>query len=291
MSKVKTPRERRGRTTALSSRVKRVGREPEPVSSVSVENTFFIDRPTAEKSAPKAHVRTLVFSKIFIFAVATVPRCTFCESAPKPVQKARAVTAYPSRAGARAFAFRLRLRVLECYSRAMSSTAASAATLHASRAYAGSGASTARLKRCAVLSQSSRAAGARGARGRARRGGIVEAKIWTDDGRRKAAELMGLTREVRRDPRPDRADPRARTTAPRARRYKLVSRRPLPCGAHAGSRRVGLRARASFFAIRNLPATPAPLRHPYCRTTLTRPTPRRVAMAPHLHRKPPTAKS
>ena len=119
------------------------------------------------------------------------------------------------------------------------------------------------------------------ARGRARRGGIVEAKIWTDDGRRKAAELMGLTREVRRDPRPDRADPRARTTAPRARRYKLVSRRPLPCGAHAGSRRVGLRARASFFAIRNLPATPAPLRHPYCRTTLTRPTPRRVAMAPH----------
>ena len=174
--------------------------------------------------------------------------CTSCESAPKPVQKARAVTAYPSRAGARAFAFRLRRRVLECYSRAMSSTAASAATLHASRAYAGSGASTARLKRCAVLSQSSRAAGARGARGRARRGGIVEAKIWTDDGRRKAAELMGLTREVRRDPRPDRADPRARTTAPRARRYKLVSRRPLPCGAHAGSRRVGLRARARRFS-------------------------------------------
>jgi hypothetical protein len=29
----------------------------------------------------------------------------------------------------------------------------------------------------------------------------VEAKIWTDDGRRRAAELMGLTREVRPSPR------------------------------------------------------------------------------------------
>ena len=214
---------------------------------------------------------------------------------PEAGSKARAVTAYPSRAGARAFAFRLRRRVLECYSRAMSSTAASAATLRASRAYAGSSASTARLQRCAVLSQSSRAAGARGARGRARRGGIVEAKIWTDDGRRKAAELMGLTREVRRDPRPDRADPRARTTAPRARRNKLGISRDSPPPPVRSARgiapRGSSRARASLFAIRNLPATPAPLRHPHCRTTLTRPTPRRVAVAPHLHRKPPTAKS
>ena len=29
----------------------------------------------------------------------------------------------------------------------------------------------------------------------------MEAKIWTDDGRRRAAELMGLTREVRPSPR------------------------------------------------------------------------------------------
>ena len=97
---------------------------------------------------------------------------------------------------------------------------------------------------------------------RARRGGIVEAKIWTDDGRRKAAELMGLTREVRRDPRPDRADPRARTTAPRARRNKLGISRDSPPPPVRSARgiapRGSSRARALAFAIRNLPRLPLP---------------------------------
>jgi hypothetical protein len=34
-------------------------------------------------------------------------------------------------------------------------------------------------------------------RGRQPGGVVTTAKIWTDDGRRRAADLMGLTREVR----------------------------------------------------------------------------------------------
>lgn len=42
---------------------------------------------------------------------------------------------------------------------------------------------------------------------------VVEAKIWTDDGRRRAAELMGLTREVRPNATPRHDDPSRRLHA------------------------------------------------------------------------------
>ena len=63
-----------------------------------------------------------------------------------------------------------------------------------------------RVEKAALLSQGGPSRCARSARGagasRGRTGAVVvEAKIWTDDGRRRAAELMGLTREVRPSPR------------------------------------------------------------------------------------------
>lgn len=63
-----------------------------------------------------------------------------------------------------------------------------------------------RVEKAALLSQGGPSRRARSARGagasRGRTGAVVvEAKIWTDDGRRRAAELMGLTREVRPSPR------------------------------------------------------------------------------------------
>ena len=63
-----------------------------------------------------------------------------------------------------------------------------------------------RVEKAALLSQGGPSRRARSARGagasRGRTGAVVvEAKIWTDDGRRRAAELMGLTREVRPPPR------------------------------------------------------------------------------------------
>jgi hypothetical protein len=63
-----------------------------------------------------------------------------------------------------------------------------------------------RVEKAALLSQGGPSRCARSARGagasRGRTGAVVvEAKIWTDDGRRRAAELMGLTREVRPAPR------------------------------------------------------------------------------------------
>ena len=59
-----------------------------------------------------------------------------------------------------------------------------------------------RVEKAALLSQGGPSRRARSARGagasRGRTGAVVvKAKIWTDDGRRRAAELMGLTREVR----------------------------------------------------------------------------------------------
>lgn len=61
-----------------------------------------------------------------------------------------------------------------------------------------------RVEKAALLSQGGPSRCARSARGagasRGRTGAVVvEAKIWTDDGRRRAAELMGLTREEASD--------------------------------------------------------------------------------------------
>ena len=77
------------------------------------------------------------------------------------------------------------------------------ARLTAARRYSG-GSAGAILKSRHVAPPAGRISG-RGFGGGHRRGSrrgpcLVVAKIWTDDGRRKAAEMMGLTTEVRLDP-------------------------------------------------------------------------------------------
>lgn len=60
-----------------------------------------------------------------------------------------------------------------------------------------------------VEGASRRSGGTRGGRGR--RVFTTEAKIWTNDGRQKAAEMMGLTMEVSATPAPPRPDTRFST--------------------------------------------------------------------------------
>ena len=98
--------------------------------------------------------------------------------------------------------------------------AVGAVALRASRAYEGrAGASARHIKKMGWARLSQSAAPRRGggrARLRARRGVAIEAKIWTDDGRRRAAELMGLTREVRpKTPRASRGTRAAKARHPR----------------------------------------------------------------------------
>ena len=106
------------------------------------------------------------------------------------------------------------------------------ARLTAARRYSG-GSAGAILKSRHVAPPAGRISG-RGFGGGHRRGSrrgpcLVVAKIWTDDGRRKAAEMMGLTTEVRLDPprlilivrfEPEtpRLERRKRISSPRARR-------------------------------------------------------------------------
>ena len=60
----------------------------------------------------------------------------------------------------------------------------------------GGGSSTARLTRLSQWGGSGAGGGGAWRRGRRRLGMSIYAKIWTNDGRRKAAEMMGLTMEV-----------------------------------------------------------------------------------------------
>ena len=70
------------------------------------------------------------------------------------------------------------------------------ARLTAARRYSG-GSAGATLKSPHVAPAARNSSHRRGSR---RGPCLVVAKIWTDDGRRKAAEMMGLTTEVRLDP-------------------------------------------------------------------------------------------
>jgi hypothetical protein len=117
--------------------------------------------------------------------------------------------------------------------RASTSASASASASHIAASHRLScrgGSGRAVLSHCAVGSgwgsrQKSRHRG----RNRGRRGVTIDAKIWTDDCRRKAAGMMGLTVEVRRA----RPHPAPRLATPRPRLFNLLSRsfshRPEPC--------------------------------------------------------------
>ena len=81
-------------------------------------------------------------------------------------------------------------------------TSGAHARLSATSRYAGGvGGNDSLLAKSRHVVRAARVAG-RGRGGGVRRGsrrgpGLIVAKIWTDDGRRKAAEMMGLTSEVR----------------------------------------------------------------------------------------------
>jgi len=174
--------------------------------------------------------------------------------------------------------------------------AVGAVALRASRAYEGrAGASARHIKKMGWARLSQSAAPRRGggrARLRARRGVAIEAKIWTDDGRRRAAELMGLTREVRpKTPRASRGTRAAKARHPRGAptirqppERRLFAREKYPAPSDAASRRVldaptsapprtGGRPAASRIPLPRRPAPSTTRARPTTTTSRRTPTP------------------
>ena len=172
--------------------------------------------------------------------------------------------------------------------------AVGAVALRASRAYEGrAGASARHIKKMGWARLSQSAAPRRGggrARLRARRGVAIEAKIWTDDGRRRAAELMGLTREVRpKTPRASRGTRAAKARHPRGappapRTAPLRGAREISHSSDAASRRVldaptsapprtGGRPAASRIPLPRRPAPSTTRARPATTTSRRTPTP------------------